>query len=78
MAYKLFKLLPLDLRPVAVPENEIRIPVFAYDPAKLVLADPEVYGGLFYGEGVPFPDRDRDAPLRQFGVVSHAIPLLFI
>ena len=78
MVYKLFKLLPLDLRPVAVPEDEIRIPVFADDPAKLVLADPEVYGGFFYGEGIPFPDRDRDAPLRQIGVVSHAMHLLFI
>ena len=35
MVYKLFKLLPLDLRPVAVPEDEIRIPVFADDPAKI-------------------------------------------
>lgn len=42
MVYKLFKLLPLDLRSVAVPEDEIRIPVFADDPAELVLADPEV------------------------------------
>ena len=37
MVYKLFKLLALDLRAVAVPEDEIRIPVFADDPAKLVL-----------------------------------------
>jgi hypothetical protein len=78
MVYKLFKLLALDLRAVAVPEDEIRVLVFADYPAELVLSDPEIYGGFFYGEGVPLPGRDSDAPLRQIGVVSHAMHLLFI
>ena len=44
MVYKLFKLLALDLRAVAVPEDEIRVLVFADYPAELVLSDPEIYG----------------------------------
>lgn len=53
----LLKLLALDLRPVPVPQKEIRICVFTAKPAKFIDAYTEI-GRLLYRERVTFPKRN--------------------